>query len=143
MIKKYFMALMVLASSVVVQASGFSSHNMDRITDQYFERLFKVMSAGSSEKDVQALFGLMHDDVRYEHFEYEANFNREEWYQAFLANLERGAYQMTVEERIVKTNVIYGKSHAAVEYRYANKDEKLLILFGFQDGQIILVRELW
>jgi hypothetical protein len=135
--------IVVCLFSLNTYASGFNSHNMDRITDQYFERLFKVFSEGSSEADLQALFGLMHDELRYQHFEYEADFSRSEWYEAFLNNLNRGAFQMTGAERIVKTNVIYGKSHAAVEYRYANKDEKLLILFGFKDGQIVLVRELW
>lgn len=143
MIRKLLVALMPIILATAAHASEFNSHNMDRLTDQYFERLFKVFSAGSKASDVDALFGLMHDEVRYEHFEFQANFSKSEWYEAFLGNLERGAYQMTVDERIMKTNVIYGKSHAAVEYRYANKDEKLLILFGFKDGKISLVRELW
>jgi len=119
--------------------------------DSYFKALDKVSLKGSSIKDIDNFLSLMHADVKYIHVEYEASFDKDSWRKAFIRNLERGAYQNSNdnEQRILKT--ILGKNHVAVEYSHGviQKDgtwqqkKPLLILFGFTEGKISLVKELW
>jgi hypothetical protein len=48
-------------------------------------------------------------------------------------------------------NNIFGKSHAAIEYSHGviqedgpwNQSNSLLVIFGFKDEKISLVKELW
>lgn len=123
------------------------------MAENYFTHLSKVYRKGSSERDVDSLFELLHTNVKYEHLEYEANFNRNDWIVAFKNNLERGAYSADQKDGIRVEDYIYGKHHVAVEYSYGQVaaegkwqpkgDQKLLALFGFSGGKIILVREYW
>ncbi|WP_290612243.1 hypothetical protein [Arsukibacterium sp. UBA3155] len=123
---------------------------MDQI-NHYFKALDKVSLKGGSIKDIDYFLSLMHADVKYIHVEYEASFDKDSWRNAFIRNLERGAYKNSNEneQRVLKT--ILGKNHAAVEYAHGviQKDgtwrqkEPLLILFGFTEGKISLVKELW
>jgi len=93
----------------------------------------------------------MHADVKYIHVEYEASFDKESWRKAFVRNLERDAYQNTNENEQRVLKAILGKNHVAVEYSHGviQKDgtwqqkKPLLVLFGFTEGKISLVKELW
>lgn len=118
---------------------------------RYFEALDRVSQEGSTVADIDALLEGMHESVRYEHVEYEANFTRDTWRQAFVRNWERGSYSNGPEAKIGVLNIIHGKNYAAVEYANGTVttdgrwegSESLLVLFQFTDGQISLVRELW
>lgn len=148
-----------LISSVLsfVSAEGFAGNCekacQQKLVEDYFLFFDKVMKKGSTEKDIANLFALFHADVKYEHLEYEASFNREEWHEAFVANLKRGAYQAPESEAIKVSKLIFGKSHVAVEYQYgtltdginwqAKDNNGLLALFGFKDSKIVLLREYW
>ena len=119
--------------------------------EAYFEALDKVARKGSTVTDIDNLLALMHDDVKYVHVEYEADFNKDTWRKAFQRNLNLGRYQKSNkhEKRILKS--ISGKNHIAIEYSNGviQKDgqwlqgEPLLAVFRFQDGKISLVKELW
>lgn len=118
----------------------------------YFARLDVIYREGSSVADIDALFELFHEDVRYEHVAYEAEFDNSAWRQAFLDNLKRGAYKKGTFESTSILKTIPGSSHVAVEYAYGRRNEAgswtqesagMLILFGFQGDRIILVREYW
>ena len=119
--------------------------------NSYFSALDKVSRKGSSIEDIDSLLALTHDDVKYVHVEYEANFSKETWRKAFIRNLERGAYQTTAKNEKRVINSIFGKNHTAIEYSNGViqkdgtwiKDEPLLVIFGFTDGKISLIKELW
>ncbi|WP_188151071.1 hypothetical protein [Teredinibacter waterburyi] len=123
------------------------------LIDSYFERLGEVYKKGSKAEDIVNLFGLFSPEVRYEHIEYEANFNKQEWQVAFTENHKRGAYSAANNSVITVKNYIFGKSHVAIEYSYgeisetgdwvAKGDQNLLALFGFKGKKINLVREYW
>lgn len=120
---------------------------------RYFGRIDRVFRAGSSVEDINELFKLFHADVRYQHLEYGADFGFGDWKSAFLGNLKAGAYNHSGLDEIKVTRIIHGKSHAAVGYRYGSRDvqgqwsskedKELLVLFGFRDNKIVLVREYW
>ncbi|MDN3640776.1 MULTISPECIES: hypothetical protein [Gammaproteobacteria] len=127
-----------------------SSCQMGQI-NSYFKALDKVSIRGSSIKDIDYFLSLMHADVKYIHVEYEASFDKESWRKAFVRNLERDAYQNTNENEQRVLKAILGKNHVAVEYSHGviQKDgtwqqkKPLLVLFGFTEGKISLVKELW
>lgn len=147
----YGLLILLFVSSIASSGECDSSCKEKLITD-YFGSIDKVFRAGSTEADIDKLFKLFHPDVKYQHFEYDANFDAAEWRDAFSGNLQRGAYKKQQNESIKVITYIHGKTHSAVEYRYGRREdtgwaptdeEKLLALFGFKDNKIVLVREYW
>jgi hypothetical protein len=137
-------------SNLAIASNCDSTCQLEQIK-LYFSALDKVSRKDSSISDIDYLLALMHDDVKYIHVEYEANFNKGSWRKAFIRNLKRGAYQNTTknEKRII--NSILGKNHIAIEYSHGvtqedgtwQKTKPLLVLFGFTEGKISLIKELW
>ncbi len=117
----------------------------------YFSALDKVAKKGSTSSDIDSLLELTHDDVKYIHVEYQANFTKETWRQAFLRNLKLNRYQNTDENQIRILNSIAGKNHLAIEYSHGlikesgewEQTDKYLAIFGFTQGKISLIKELW
>jgi uncharacterized protein with WD repeat len=117
----------------------------------YFFALDKVAKKGSTSSDVDAILALTHDDVKYIHVQYEANFTKDTWRKAFLRNIELGRYQKTDKNQIRILNSIEGKNHIAIEYSHGviqangkwEKTNKYLAIFGFTDGKLSLIKELW
>lgn len=146
----FLVVILLSFSNKALAGNCEASCQMEQI-NSYFKALDNVSRKGSSIKDIDSFLSLMHADVKYIHVEYEASFDKAAWRKAFVRNLERGAYQNSPdnEQRILKT--IFGKNHIAVEYSHGLKQQDgtwqqkkpLLILFGFTDGKISLVKELW
>ncbi|MEW6997417.1 nuclear transport factor 2 family protein [Colwelliaceae bacterium BS250] len=119
--------------------------------NSYFAALDNVSRKNSSIKDIDSLLALTHQDVKYIHVEYQANFTKESWRKAFIRNLERGAYQNSDINEMRIINSIYGKNHTAIEYSHGviqpdgtwQQTAPLLVIFGFTDGKISLIKELW
>jgi len=117
----------------------------------YFSALDKVAKKGSTLSDIDALLALTHDDIKYAHVEYQANFTKESWRKAFIRNLELGRYQNTEKNQIRILNSIAGKNYIAIEYSHGliqengewEHTDKYLAIFGFKDGKLSLVKELW
>ena len=149
-LKMGLVLLSLIITKIAFATNCESSCQLEQV-NTYFAALDKVSRKGSSIKDIDRLLASMHDDVQYIHVEYDANFNKQSWRKAFIRNLERGAYQngQNNEKRIL--NTIFGKNHIAVEYSHGviqqdgswKQDEPLLVLFGFSEGKIILIKELW
>jgi uncharacterized protein YdaL len=117
----------------------------------YFYHLDAISRSGSSVKHIDLLLKNMHDNVRYEHVEYQANFNKNQWRKAFIRNLNRGEYKHSVANEVRVLNSIQGKGYLAIEYAHGEvlsngvwqSEKPLLALFGFTDGKISLIKELW
>ncbi|MEL4279549.1 MULTISPECIES: nuclear transport factor 2 family protein [Shewanella] len=150
---KYYLS-MLLTLCCLLSPSANASQTCDAECQlpqihAYFKALDKVSQSGSSEQDVDDFLGLLHPNVNYIHLEYGANFDRASWRSAFIRNIARGAYQQPKEQRVL--NYIVGKNHVAVEYAHGSiqpdgqwqQELPLLVLFGFTDGKISLVKELW
>lgn len=117
----------------------------------YFSALDKVAKKGSTVSDIETLLALTHEDVKYIHVAYEANFTKDLWRNGFLRNLRLGRYQNTDKNQIRILNSITGKDHIAIEYSHGViqdngewvKTDKYLAIFGFKDGKLSLIKELW
>lgn len=123
-----------------------------QMVQEYFTCLDAVYREGSTLEDIEALFGLFDENVVYEHIAYDARFDKASWKEAFTRNLNNGSYNKSENERIGILKSIHGGSHLAVEYAYGRTDDTgnwsqksdgLLILFGFHNDKIVLVREYW
>ena len=119
--------------------------------EAYHRALDAVFREGSTEADVDALFSILHDQVRYVHAAYEADFETDAWRAAFVGNLHRGAYRNGPERQIGILRAIHGMDAVAVEYAHGEvlpdgnwkSGEPLLVLFRFTEGRIALIEELW
>ena len=148
---RFVFAILLLVLSNNVFALDCNSTCQLKQINSYFDGLDKVARKSSSVKDIDALLALTHDEVKYIHVEYEANFTKKTWRKAFIRNLERGAYQNTDNNEIRILNTIFGKNYTAIEYSHGvvqqdgawKQAEPRLILFGFTDGKISLIKELW
>lgn len=118
----------------------------------YFSAIEIIFRRGSDEEDVERLFELVSEDVRYVHESYEAEFERGPWREAFLRNVGSGSYREPADFCITLTNFIPGNGFAAVEYEYgrtesdrcvSRQDGRKLALFATRDGKISLIQELW
>jgi hypothetical protein len=117
----------------------------------YFFSLDKIAKKGSTLSDIEALLDLTHDDVNYIHVEYQANFTKDTWRQAFLRNLKLNRYQNTDRNQIRILNSIAGKNYLAIEYSHGlikengkwQETDKYLAVFGFTNGKLSLIKELW
>jgi hypothetical protein len=152
---KYFLTIVFSLTSLILSnfanaSNCDSSCQIDQIKS-YFSALDKISRENSTVNDIDYLLSLMHDDVKYVHVEYEANFNKESWRKAFNRNLNRGAYKNTDKNEMRVLNSISGKNYLAIEYSHGviqedgtwQQTEPLLVLFGFTEGKISLVKELW
>ena len=136
----------------LARADGCGDACKEELIYAYFERLDAVYKSGSSSRDIDALFALFHPSVKYEHPAYGADFEVAEWREGFEQNLANGSFNHSQAEEIRVTQLIHGKDHSAVEYRYGTRTANgwtpkdgpaLLALFGFADEKIALVREYW
>ncbi len=151
--KKYLFLILIVFASVNSFAKNCDGNCKEKLVRAYFNNLDVVFREGSNAEDIDALFQIFHPDVKYEHVEYQADFDFESWKEAFISNLNRGAYKKGANESIKITKMIHGKTHMAVEYGYGTIDNEglwmpsenvgLLILFGFKEDKISLVKEYW
>lgn len=148
---RLLLAAAILLISIESRAEDCSADCQLVRVREYFVHLDAVLRKGSTVADIDALFRLFDESVRYEHLEYDASFDRESWRNAFIRNLENGSYKGE-KDRIRVLRSIHGGSHLAVEYAYGSEDaagdwiqegDGLLVLFGFNGDRIVLVREYW
>jgi hypothetical protein len=150
----------ILKAGFIFVCLGFTNTSMAEncdatcqlnLVNSYFSALDKVARKDSTHKDIDSLLSLTHENVKYIHVEYEANFSKNSWRKAFIRNLERGAYQNNKKNEMRILNSIAGKNYLAIEYSHGviqadgswQKTEPLLVIFGFTDSKISLVKELW
>lgn len=145
-----FSLVLITVSHATTAKECTETCQLEQVT-AYFSALDKVARSNSTPTDIDALLALTHDDVKYIHVEYEANFTKDTWRKAFLRNLELGRYTNTDKNQIRILNSIAGKNHLAIEYSRGliqsdgtwEHTEKYLAIFGFKEGKISLIKELW
>lgn len=147
-LKQAFLITILLTTSAHSAACADACKKQQ--VEDYLEHIVKIFIDGSSTQQIDNFLARLHDDVKYEHEEYGADFNKERWRAAFIRQLKLGSYKdgSNTKGRII--NIIYGKNHAAVEYSYGTlnddgwrKGHVKFALFGFKDGKVSLVREYW
>lgn len=150
-LKGLIVFLLLVAQPTVAGETDCNEQCMLNQVKGYFSALDKVAKKASTKQDIEALLNLMHPSVKYEHFEYQANFDLTKWRQAFLRQLQLGSYDNGPDNEIRITATIFGKTHTAIEYSHGlvgrdgiwQADKKRFALFGFTEGKISLIREYW
>jgi len=148
---KIGIAVILLLLSIQSFASQCDSDCQLEQVQSYFNAIDKIFRIGSNVEDIDNFLSLTHEEVKYVHTEYGANFNKKTWREAFLRQLKKGSYQDSKENEARILNSIFGKDHAAIEYSYGiiQKDGSwkpgtpYFALFGFTDGKISLIKEYW
>ncbi|MCC2616546.1 nuclear transport factor 2 family protein [Aestuariibacter halophilus] len=146
----------VLFSSATMAQDTLTNHcdNTCQTTqiNQYYQHISRILMAGSSAEDVDRFLGGLHDDVRYVHAEYSADFDKAIWRRAFLRQLDKGRYTNSSDATPTINRIIHGFNTAAVEVvsRYNDDDSGELLtspprlaIFTFEDGKIVAIRDHW
>jgi hypothetical protein len=154
--KTLFASIVLTGLSFIILSNSTMAKDCDEYcqleqVNAYFSALDKVAKKGSTSSDVDALLASTHADVKYVHVQYEANFTKDIWRKAFLRNIKLGRYQNTDKNQIRILNSIAGKNHLAIEYSHGliqengdwKKTDRYLAVFGFTDGKLSLIKELW
>lgn len=145
--------MFALGSNNLAVAEDCDQECQTSVIEAYFTQLAEIYRKGSTEADIDTLFGMLHQNVRYEHKTYDANFDRAGWRDAFVNNLKRSAYAKTTKDIIRVDQYIHGNNYAAVSYSYGvvgdggawqpSGDQRLMAVFKFSENKISLVQEYW
>ncbi|GAB4517910.1 MAG: hypothetical protein Kow00133_02570 [Amphiplicatus sp.] len=144
--------IMAQTASADISARSADAQPIPNVIRQYFAALDAVYREGSTTADIERLFDLVNDDVRYVHRAYDADFGRDDWFAAFERNRRNGLYAKSATECTTITNAIPGNGYAAVEYALGDNasgecvpadNERLLVVFKIDDGKLSLIEELW
>lgn len=123
-----------------------------KLITEYYQNIDKIMMTGSSMQDVEHFLSLLHDDVRYIHVEYEADFTKDVWRKAFKRQMDKGSYDSPQSAVTTVANIIHGHRVAAVEFIDRYKDDTTgelkvtpprLAIFTFQEGKIVKIEDMW
>lgn len=116
----------------------------------YYAGIDAIMMAGSTIDDIDTFLRGLHNDVRYIHEEYGAEFDKDTWHRAFIRQREQGSYNNGPDGKTSVLRVIHGYKFAAVEFRsrYTEGATQIetpprLAIFRFTDGKISQIKEHW
>ncbi|WP_416306721.1 hypothetical protein [Neptunicella sp. SCSIO 80796] len=157
MMRKLLISLVAMLPLMLIYSLAYAGECnqqcQKKAVDTYFEQLSSIYRKGSKASDIDALFSSLSPSVHYEHLNYGASFNGSDWKQAFISNLNRGAYTSEQNQSIRVEQYIHGNGFVAVAYSYGliqkngcwtpEGDQNLLALFGLSNGQISSVKEYW
>lgn len=122
-----------------------------RLVNAYHQGIDQISRKGSSVADVDRFLDGLHPQVQYSHPEYDSEFNKTLWRQAFLRQLNAGRYTGDEQTATHINHIIHGYQHAAVEkIQHYYDDEGNLIstpprleMFEFKEGKIFAIRDHW
>jgi hypothetical protein len=119
------------------------------LLEKYYELNLKVFQSGSNMNDIDNVFNLFTEDFTYVHPKYGGVYSREDLYNGYKRNQEKGSYNSRIVD-IKITNKIIGLNAIAVTKRFIKKEEGKIIegkeqmsLFEFRNGKISKIFEHW
>ncbi|MDF2157106.1 nuclear transport factor 2 family protein [Algoriphagus sp. CAU 1675] len=121
----------------------------EELLHQYYQLNLKIFSKDSDIKDVEKLFQMFSEDFTYVHEEYGGVYTREDLYNGYSRNIEKGDYDGSIYD-IRVFSVISGKDALAVSKRYVSQtnpnpqqEDGEMAVFEFKDGKIFRITEYW
>jgi len=118
----------------------------------YYKGIDNILAKGSTADDIEQFLNSLHADVNYLHPEYQADFDKAGWRNAFTGTMRKGGFNNPKEAFALVKKIIHGHNYAAVEKvdRFFNvKTGKVietpprLAIFSFKDKKIIYIRDHW
>jgi hypothetical protein len=109
---------------------------------EYNKRINKMLSAGSTPADVDALFSLYSDDFIYNHPGQGDEYDTQVLYNNSVKYLKEGRFDGSYQQQIV--NMIVGKDAAVLEWVVpGNAALKRMTFIEVRDGKIVYIKEYW
>lgn len=154
--KQLLFALALLMGATGAQAADdgapvvMSEDAMTAMVHAWF-RLSGQELEDRGEAGIEPIMALMHEDMRYVHREYDADYDRELLIDGFRRRLQRASTRGSTN---TVTNLIAGKNMVVVERSTAYErrteagwekrgEDDLVTLFEFRDGKIWRIAEYW
>ena len=75
--------------------------------ENYLNDIVKIFVHGSTVDDIDTFLSQLHNDIKYEHKEYGADFTKLIWRKAFIRQREKGFYQEQRRMQGKILNIIY------------------------------------
>lgn len=123
--------------------------SLNHTLDVYYELNRVIFQADSKPDDIDSLFSYFTDDFTYVHPKYGGVYTREDLYNGYLNNQEKGDYDGSVAGYQI-TNKIVGLNAITVSRHYLRKEDNRIIegenqmtLFEFRQGKISRIYEYW
>jgi len=144
--------LITLCTSTLVFSQEVKMTHKDSLNivlEKYYELNLKVFQTGSTINDIGNVFNLFTEGFTYVHPKYGGTYSRENIYNGYKRNQEKGSYNSRVVD-IKVTNKIIGLNAIAVTKKFIKKEEGKMIegkeqmsLFEFRNGKISKIFEYW
>jgi ketosteroid isomerase-like protein len=123
--------------------------SLNIVLEKYYELNLKVFQEGSTLEDIDTIFNLFTDDFTYVHIKYGGVYTRQDLYNGYKTNLEKGSYNGRIFD-IKINNRIIGLKAATVNKSFITKEDnqikegnEQMSLFEFRDGKISKIVEYW
>ena len=144
-----FFTLFLIANIDAQELKMSHKDSLNVVLEKYYELNLKVFQVGSKLEDIDNVFNLFTDDFTYVHPKYGGVYTRQDLYNGYKRNLEKGSYNGSVID-IKITDRIIGLKAATVNKRFIKKEahqikegNEQMALFEFRDGKISKIVEYW
>lgn len=123
--------------------------SLNTVLEKYYELNLKVFQAGSTLEDIDAIFNLFTDEFTYVHPKYGGVYTRQDLYNGYKRNLEKGSYNSRVIDIKISNRIIGLKAATVNKSFIKNEDHQIkegkeqMSLFEFRDGRISKIVEYW
>ena len=151
-VKTFALVLFGITCSQMMQAQMLKlTHNdsLNLVLKQYYDLNLKVFQVDSNPEDIDAVFKLFTNDFTYVHPKYGGVYTRDDLYQGYKRNQDKGSYDGSIID-IKITQKIIGLNAIAVSKKFIKKvdgqikeGEEEMALFEFKKGKIFKIHEYW
>jgi hypothetical protein len=139
---KYILMALFFAVMPASLADDTSSPGQVRhLAMEYNKRMNKMLSAGSTEADVDNLFALYADDFEYNHPGMGDVYVTQNLYNNSVRNVKAGRFDGSYQQKI--TNIIIGKNAAVLEWVVPGETETQMTFIETKGDQIWRIKEFW
>lgn len=144
--------ILILFSIGQINAQEVKMTHQDSLNialEKYYELNLKVFQTGSNINDIENVFDLFTKDFTYVHPKYGGVYTKEDLYNGYKRNQEKGSYNGRIVD-IQIVNKVIGLDAIAVSKRFIKKEDGKIIdgkeqmsLFEFRNGKIFKIFEYW
>lgn len=133
------------------QQNKLNTHkdSLNYVLNQYYKLNLKVFQQNSTLEDINNIFDLFTNDFTYVHPKYGGVYTREDLYNGYKRNQDKGGYDGSVIDIKIE-NIIYGLNAITVSKRFITKEDGKTVegdaqmaLFEFKNGKIFMIKEYW
>ena len=144
-----FFTLFLIGNIAAQEIKLTDKDSLNIVLEKYYELNLKVFQGGSTLEDIDTIFNLFTDDFTYVHIKYGGVYTRQDLYNGYKSNLEKGSYNGRIFDVKINNRII-GLKAATVNKSFIKKEDnqikegnEQMSLFEFRDGKISKIVEYW